>query len=922
MNLNKIEQINKESLKTILCNFDKIVQSFELDDDDVKGMKTLLIQYHKKCSDDGIVKVKYNQINGSGRLFAHKSLSLQSMKRQIRQTICHTYYDDVDMVNAHPVILQHICKEYKIDTPYLNKYVKHRNRILEKTGLPREKAKTYYLMMMNSNDLKLNLTNNHMKRFYEEMKTIQKKIYFLNKTEADIHISQRKQKGKFKNSRASYVNTLLCDFENKILTSILDFHNNPKDCVLCFDGLMLRKGIHKTINDIEIHIKQTLGIDMKLKVKEMNDVLDLSIYHNEGKIIDNTVYQNYKPVPKFERKADYYFERKYISIDLKDSYYNDIDTNLVLKSDTGTGKTSSFSTYIHHSQSKFISVGCRISLLDQQFSDFTNDDNDCIHYNYHKGTFKNGDNVLIMLDSIHRIRHLDVSDYVVYMDEFAFLIEYMLTSDTMKNSRVMCMVLLIKLIKNCKQFICTDADIGLICMSFLDLIKVDYKYHQNEYKYCEGNNVKASEINNIEDIVEQLKTLDKYLVCCDSKTVVDGLSRQLDDPSVMCYTSDLKKNKKVDIESYDKVIISPKVIPGVDSKKERKVFAVYKEHTITAKHMIQQVNRCRNILHLYYYFPYKHYTKPKYQSLDEVIQEIEEQDKLYDFEVLTMLCTCNNGLDITAIFKQLYAMTLYEHDCVNTNKYLHFKNIMKERGIQDDKARVESKKLNLVSRKTLIQEKVENFNVEELKAKFEEDGTVIMGKSNEVNDILQIPDEELNDYKQYLVDESLLQKHWQFCRFFISKDEKKKLDKALEFQCRKTISIKGKLYTLRHIVNKFDITLNKGEQLTVNNQNITDTERKDMLKLYKTSFRCRDSKVNFKNNNQVLQKVVSSMKNMLGGNIITSKRISSGNNRTTNYILNSHTYEHHQKLYRFRNYKQIEIQENTIDMSQLKKRLF
>ena len=294
----------------------------------------------------------------------------------------------------------------------------------------------------------------------------------------------------------------------------------------------------------------------------------------------------------------------------------------------------------------------------------------------------------------------------------------------------------------------------------------------------------------------------------------------------------------VDIESYDKVIISPKVIHGVDSKKERKVFAVYKEHTITAKHMIQQVNRCRNILHLYYYFPYKHYTKPKYQSLDEVIQEIEEQDKLYDFEVLTMLCTCNNGLDITAIFKQLYAMTLYEHDCVNTNKYLHFKNIMKERGIQDDKARVESKKLNLPSRNTLIQEKVQNFNVEELKAQFEEDGTVIMGKSNEVNDILQIPDEELNDYKQYLVDESLLQKHWQFCRFFISKDEKKKLDKALEFQCRKTISIKGKLYTLRHIINKFDITLNKGEQLTINNQNITDSERKDMLKFYKTSFRC------------------------------------------------------------------------------------
>jgi parallel beta-helix repeat protein len=45
-----------------------------------------------------------------GRMFAKGALSLQSFPRAIRATLAHSFYYDIDMVNAHPVILSHLCK--------------------------------------------------------------------------------------------------------------------------------------------------------------------------------------------------------------------------------------------------------------------------------------------------------------------------------------------------------------------------------------------------------------------------------------------------------------------------------------------------------------------------------------------------------------------------------------------------------------------------------------------------------------------------------------------------------------------------------------------------------------------------------------------------------------------------------------------
>ena len=72
---------------------------------------------------------------------------------------------------------------------------------------------------------------------------------------------------------------------------------------------------------------------------------------------------------------------------------------------------------------------------------------------------------------------------------------------------------------------------------------------------------------------------------------------------VVCLHGGYKKSCDLDI--YDRVVYSPKVVYGLDSKRRRPVYCWYEcpsGMTITPKHMLQQIARTRNIVHLHFIF--------------------------------------------------------------------------------------------------------------------------------------------------------------------------------------------------------------------------------------------------------------------------------------------------------------------------------
>ena len=80
--------------------------------------------------------------------------SLQGLKRDVRKALAHDQYTDVDMVNAHPVILSQLFLKLGLARPALERYVDEREAVLAETGLGRDEAKRAFLTLMYGGERK------------------------------------------------------------------------------------------------------------------------------------------------------------------------------------------------------------------------------------------------------------------------------------------------------------------------------------------------------------------------------------------------------------------------------------------------------------------------------------------------------------------------------------------------------------------------------------------------------------------------------------------------------------------------------------------------------------------------------------------------------------------------------------------------
>ena len=80
--------------------------------------------------------------------------SLQGLKRDVRKALAHDQYTDVDMVNAHPVILSQLFLKLGLACPALERYVDEREAVLTETGLGRDEAKQAFITLMYGGERK------------------------------------------------------------------------------------------------------------------------------------------------------------------------------------------------------------------------------------------------------------------------------------------------------------------------------------------------------------------------------------------------------------------------------------------------------------------------------------------------------------------------------------------------------------------------------------------------------------------------------------------------------------------------------------------------------------------------------------------------------------------------------------------------
>jgi hypothetical protein len=240
----------------------------------------ITLSLKKLCKNtNGQNLVKYNHSKGSsslakGRLFA-TSVSLQNLPRELRGALATGKYYDIDMVNAHPVILAQYCKKNSIDCKCLDKYVKNRDIILEQISLTtkntnKDKIKKTFLSALNGGEQELD--NKYYIEFKKELKLIHLQINTKNK-ELEKVIKRRKDY----NINGSITNTILCDIENQILlTSVSYLINKGYNIdVLVFDGLMIRNNKElPNLEELSLHIKEKLDYDIKFIEKPLINIFN------------------------------------------------------------------------------------------------------------------------------------------------------------------------------------------------------------------------------------------------------------------------------------------------------------------------------------------------------------------------------------------------------------------------------------------------------------------------------------------------------------------------------------------------------------------------------------------------------------------------------------------------------------------------
>ena len=286
-NLTVYEKFEKNKLNYILKNQDKYLSNIQITDADYNPFKKP--SEYLVSSTDGVFKTTYHKssIDNMGRLFATGGLSLQNFCREIRHIIASDYYDDIDMVNAHPVILQHLCVKHDIDHPHLTEYIEERESIISdlielNAELDRDSVKKCILSMINGGSKDYNKISDKtkwLKKFKREIDNI--------KTELEEDYTQffKKVKGlNKKNPVDSALNIMFCDYENKMLMHLCEFLDSEGELgrffVLCFDGIMICKDADMEARNALVlkasrYVSDKMAFDIKLKVKPMTEGFEL-----------------------------------------------------------------------------------------------------------------------------------------------------------------------------------------------------------------------------------------------------------------------------------------------------------------------------------------------------------------------------------------------------------------------------------------------------------------------------------------------------------------------------------------------------------------------------------------------------------------------------------------------------------------------
>lgn len=298
------EVVDMEKLRTIRDNFEVLYSAGKLGRfidvkkggykaiTDMKTIRTIINDYYTTKIKSTKMNYKYANGKKSGRMFS-TCHSLQSISRKIRGCISRGIYKDVDMVNAHIVILKHFCSSEGILTPNLDRYINDREPLLAELmsdlGIDRDTAKTIPLSVINGgsgvvcvDNIDIKYEIGHEPEWLSGIKTEMREAFNIYKvTPTGRKVYERIKKAKDWNIEGSTMNVMFCEEENKLLVCLYKYLQSIGITLgaFVFDGAMINisslrgKDINELQAELEAEMSNKLGYTtMKLAFKDFEDI--------------------------------------------------------------------------------------------------------------------------------------------------------------------------------------------------------------------------------------------------------------------------------------------------------------------------------------------------------------------------------------------------------------------------------------------------------------------------------------------------------------------------------------------------------------------------------------------------------------------------------------------------------------------------
>ncbi len=252
--------------------------------------------YQNRSKNRGAINIKYHygqyDHNKKGRIYANDNIGLQKFSRIVRGALTHKNYYDIDIENAHPTILYHLCKQLQINCPELEKYVTNRDYYLTQlcmfNNITQKTAKKTYIAIMNGGT---KMYDNiwfkpiHIKNYKKELRAIANRLraYFPTTLK---EVKEKPRDSEKYSETGSFISTICCRIENAILQTAIKYTQNAiigigNNIIPCFDGFMPPQAAfnyNKTtrnnfISRLQKHINIKYQLNLKWHPKDLNTTL-------------------------------------------------------------------------------------------------------------------------------------------------------------------------------------------------------------------------------------------------------------------------------------------------------------------------------------------------------------------------------------------------------------------------------------------------------------------------------------------------------------------------------------------------------------------------------------------------------------------------------------------------------------------------